>query len=129
MLSLTRSSSLATAHGAARRCSSPSTGGTQPAQPPALRRLSARYNAQFTPPEQVLFLPQVLEKALPFPAPQAWKELPPGLTVFEPLKTVLIEFGKALQLSVMNAFGLPPVLSFLIRNWLELGVTVIAVFE
>jgi len=53
----------------------------------------------------------------------------PGVTVFEPLKTVVKKFGKALQTSVMNAFALPPVLSFLIENWLVNGVTVIAVFE
>jgi hypothetical protein len=64
------------------------------------------------------------------PAPQATKVLPPGLTVFEPLKTVLnVGGGEALHVSVMNAFALPPVLSFLIENWVPVGVTVIAVVE
>lgn len=78
-------------------------------------------------------LPQVLEKALPtscVPILQAWKELPPGLIVFEPLKTVLIEFGNSLQLSVMKAFALPPELSLVnLKPEAPWGVTTTAVVE
>lgn len=92
------------------------------------QKLRARSDDQFTPPEQVLFLPQVLENVKPEPAGHRIVDWPPGLMVREPLKAVLIT-PTFEQLSVMNAFAAPPVLSFVSLQRVDCGVTTTAVFE
>jgi hypothetical protein len=79
----------------------------------------------------VLFLPQVLEKVKPRDPHPIWGVVP-TLTVREPLKAVLIT-PTFEQLSVMNAFALPPLPSLLSVHLppvpVLLGVTTTAVFE